>query len=108
MNGDLPPPWSADRDGARLTVRVTPRASRSEIAGLAEIGEGRSALAVRLRAPPVDGAANQALVEFLAEALGVTRGAVRLVAGDRSRLKTVRIAGLPVEELPQRLRLDPA
>lgn len=99
----VPPPWVADDDGVRLTVRVTPRASRSGFAGMTEVGEGRTALAVRLRAPPVEGAANRALVEFLAAELGVARSAVRLVAGEKSRIKTVAIAGISPERMAERL-----
>jgi uncharacterized protein (TIGR00251 family) len=77
------------RDGAvRLTVHVQPRASRSEIVGL-----HGAALKVRLQAPPVDGAANAALVALLADRLGVPRRAVRIVAGATSRAKTVEVDG---------------
>jgi uncharacterized protein (TIGR00251 family) len=69
-------------------VHVQPRASRSEVVGLH--GE---ALKVRLHAPPVDGAANEALVQLLADQLGVPRRAVRIVAGGTSRAKTVEIEG---------------
>ena len=73
----------------RFAVRVQPRASRSEIAGL-----HGTALRVRLQAPPVDGAANEALVAFLAESLGVPRRAVRIVAGASSRQKIVDVHGV--------------
>jgi len=103
LSGRGPLPFSADGDGVRLVLRVTPRANRSAFAGLTDIGEGRTALGVRLRAPPVDGAANLALVEFLAAALGVSKSALRLVSGEKSRLKTVAIAGLSPEDLAARL-----
>jgi hypothetical protein len=74
---------------ARLIVHVRPRAKRSEVAG-----RHGDAIKVRLAAPPVDGAANDELVRFLAEALGVPRRAVRLTAGLTSRRKTVEIEGL--------------
>jgi hypothetical protein len=74
---------------ARLIVHVQPRARRSEVAG-----RHGDAIKVRLAAPPVDGAANEELVRFLAEALGVPRRAVRLTAGLQSRRKTVEIDGL--------------
>lgn len=74
---------------ARLIVHVQPRARRSEVAG--RYGD---AIKVRLAAPPVDGAANEELVRFLAEALGVPRRAVRLTAGLTARRKTVEIEGL--------------
>jgi len=79
------------REGAgvvRFAVHVQPRASRSEIVGL-----HGDALKVRLAAPPVDGAANDALVALLAEALAVGRRAVRIVGGASSRAKTVEIEG---------------
>ncbi|HET9799063.1 MAG TPA: DUF167 domain-containing protein [Gemmatimonadaceae bacterium] len=77
------------RGGAvRVAVHVQPRASRSEIVGL-----HGAALKVRLQAPPVDGAANDALIALLAERLGVPRRAVRVVAGAASRAKTVEIDG---------------
>jgi uncharacterized protein (TIGR00251 family) len=82
-----------DRKGGavRVAVHVQPRASRSEIVGL-----HGTALKVRLQAPPVDGAANEALVRLLAEALGVPRGSVRVVAGATSRAKTVEVGGTTV------------
>ena len=72
----------------RVSVHVQPRATRSEVVGL-----HGSALKVRLHAPPVDGAANEALVEMMADVLGVPRRAVRIVAGLSSRAKTVEIDG---------------
>ena len=72
----------------RVSVHVQPRASRSEI-----IGQHGAALKVRLQAPPVDGAANEALVDLLAESLGVSRRSVRVVAGATSRMKTVEVDG---------------
>ena len=72
----------------RVGVHVQPRASRSEVVGL-----HGTALKVRLQAPPVDGAANEALVTLLAERLGVARRAVRVVAGASSRAKTVEVEG---------------
>lgn len=72
----------------RLTIRVQPRASRDEVAG--RQGE---AVRIRLRAPPVDGAANEALVDFLAAELSVPRRHVRIIAGAGSRTKVVEIDG---------------
>ena len=72
----------------RVGVHVQPRASRSEIVGL-----HGAALKVRLQAPPVDGAANEALVRLLADRLGVPRTSVHVVAGTTSRAKTVEIEG---------------
>lgn len=72
-----------------FAVRVAPRASRSEAAG-----EHGGALRVRVAAPPVDGAANEELMGFLARALGVPARSVEIVAGHASRLKTVRVRGV--------------
>ena len=76
-----------EHDGRlRFDVRVQPRASKDEIAGVRE-----GTLRVRLRAPPVDGAANQALVSFLADELGISRRQVRIVSGLGSRSKVIEV-----------------
>ena len=73
----------------RFSVRVQPRASRSEIAG--EYGD---ALKIRLSAPPVDGAANDELVAFLSNIFAVTRKSVRILAGETSRSKLIEVEGI--------------
>jgi uncharacterized protein (TIGR00251 family) len=73
----------------RFSVRVQPRASRNEVAGL--YGE---ALRVRLTAPPVDGAANTELVVFLSEIFAVARRSVKILSGESSRSKIVEIEGI--------------
>jgi uncharacterized protein (TIGR00251 family) len=95
----MPGPVRETSDGTLLTIRVLPRAKRSEIAGLR--GE---AVLVRLAAPPVDGAANRALVAFLAESLNVPQKQVTLVAGGRGRLKMVAVAGLTTADVEARFR----
>ena len=85
-------------DGTRLALRVQPRASRNEV-----VGPHGDALKVRLAAPPVDGAANDALVRFLAEALELPRAAVMLIGGLSSRSKAVHVAGLAPSEVARRL-----
>jgi uncharacterized protein (TIGR00251 family) len=82
----------ADGDGVVLTLHIQPGAKRTECAGLH--GE---ALKIRLAAPPVDGKANEALVAFLAKALGVPKSRVELVSGEASRAKRVRVAGVDAE-----------
>lgn len=79
-----------------LDVLVQPRAARTELAGL---HDGR--LKLRLTAPPVDGAANAALVEFLADRLGLRRGAIDVASGQTGRRKSIRIAA--GDELAPRL-----
>lgn len=78
-------------DGAILSLKVVPRAGRS---GLAEVRDG--VLRVRLHAAPVDGAANEELIEVLADALSLPKRAVTIVSGERSRTKRVRLSGLDV------------
>ena len=83
-------PAAEPQPGAvRLDLRVIPRSSR---AGLDGVRDGR--LVVRVTAPPVDDAANDAVVELMAGALRVPKRAVRIVAGTTSRSKTVEIAGV--------------
>jgi len=87
---------------ARLTLHVQPRARRTEVAGL-----HGDAIRVRLAAPPVDGAANDELVRFLAERFGVARRAVRIVAGATARRKVVEIDGVAADDA-MRVLLAPA
>jgi len=75
--------------GVEITVRVQPRASRSKFAG-----EHGGALKVQLAAPPVDGEANEALVELFAKVLKVPKREVALISGAASRNKRVRVGGL--------------
>ena len=84
--------------GARFAVRVTPRAGRSGVTGVRD-----GALLVRLAAPPVEGAANAALVVLLAGLLDCPKRAVEIVAGHRSRDKRVRIAGAQARDVAARL-----
>lgn len=77
--------------GVRLLLVIQPRAARTEVGG--PLGD---ALRIRVAAPPVDGAANEALVRFLAARLGVPRGAIRVTAGLSGRRKTVTVSGIGV------------
>jgi uncharacterized protein len=87
------------REGGLLRVRVQPRAARTEIVGWRADGT----LSVRVSAPPVEGAANTAVGALLAGALGVQTSAVTVVHGERGRDKTVRVAGLTLDEMKRRL-----
>lgn len=89
---------AASSDGVVVAVRVIPRAGRSGVAGTRD-----GALLVRLNASPVDGAANEDLIEVLAESLGVPKRTVTIVAGARSRSKKVAVAGLSVPVALERL-----
>src|SRR5207244_7621273 len=91
--------WArAYASGTVLAVRVTPRAARAGITGV----RGH-ALAVRLTAPPVEGAANRELVAVIARALAVRPAAVAIAAGARGRDKRVRVEGLDPEAVRARL-----
>jgi uncharacterized protein YggU (UPF0235/DUF167 family) len=79
-------------------VRLTPRGGRDAIDGAGPAGE----LKVRVAAPPVDSAANQALVRLLADALGVPSSAVRIVGGEASRTKRVAVDGIGAEDIQKR------
>jgi uncharacterized protein len=79
-----------ERDGALVvTVRVQPRASRDEV-----VGEVDGALKVRLQAPAMENRANDALCEYLAALLKTPKSAVRILSGDRSRVKRIEIRGV--------------
>lgn len=75
--------------GVRICVRVQPKASRNAI-----IFEPEGRIRVALTAPPVEGAANKALVAFLAKEFGISKGAVQLVRGEKSRDKIVQLSGV--------------
>jgi len=83
---------------ARFAIRVQPRSSRTGIDGM-----HAGALRVRVNAPPVDGAANDAVIETLAKALGVPKRSVTIVSGATSRSKVVEIAGLTAAGMRMRL-----
>lgn len=82
----------------RLSVQVVPNAKGNEI-----VGWHGEALKVKVQAVPENGKANKALVKFLAKELGVGKGGVRLVSGEKSRSKVVEIGGMIREELEARL-----
>ena len=86
--------------GCRFAVHVQPRVARTEV-----VGEHGDALKVRISAPPVDGAANDALIRCLAAALGVPSSAVQVISGASGRRKVVEVAG--VSPVQARARLLP-
>jgi uncharacterized protein (TIGR00251 family) len=86
-------------DGVHLAVKLQPRASRNEIEG--PLGDE---LRIKVTAPPVDAAANEALLRLLADALGCPRGGVQLVRGQTSRHKTIFIRGLSAAAVAEKLR----
>ena len=86
--------------GVTFAIKVHPRAKKNAIAG--ELGD---ALKVALTAPPVEGKANEACIEFFAELLEVPRSSVTITAGQASRNKVIRVVGLSAVEIEKRLNL---
>jgi len=92
-------PWLTDTpDGTVLTLRLIPRASKNAIQS-----EHGDTLKIRLCAPPVDGAANAALIEFLSDTLSLPRARIRLLSGHTSRTKRVLLAGMKAGEIRERM-----
>ena len=85
---------------AVIRVKVLPRSSVNQISGNDE-----GVIKVKLTAPPVEGKANKALVQFLSKKLGVARRDVVIVSGERSRVKSIRINGLSMEDVMGRLKV---
>lgn len=81
-------------DSARINVYVQPRASKTAVVGMHD-----GAVKIRLAAPPVDGAANAALIEFVADRLDIAKSRVRIAAGLTSRRKTVEVDGVTAQQL---------
>ena len=86
--------------GVTFAVKVHPRAKKNAITG--EVGD---ALKVALTAPPVDGKANAACIEFFAKLLKLPRASVSIASGETSRNKTIRVVGLSAEEIRKRLEI---
>lgn len=86
--------------GATFAIRVQPRASRNAVVG--ELGD---ALKVALTAPPVEGKANEACIDFLAKLLNVARPSVTIASGESSRNKVIRVAGLSAQQVRERLKI---
>jgi len=84
--------------GVTFAVKVHPRAKKNAVTG--ELGD---ALKLALTAPPLDGRANEACVEFFANLLDVPRSSVTIASGETSRRKVIRVAGVSAEEIRKRL-----
>jgi uncharacterized protein (TIGR00251 family) len=87
---------------ALIRIRVIPRARRTEVSG-----RRGDAILVRLAAPPVDGAANDALLAFLSDRLGIPRRQITVARGATTRDKTIAIDGLGPDEIARRLGVEP-
>jgi len=84
--------------GVTFAIKVQPRARKNAITG--ELGD---ALKLALTAPPVDGRANEACIEFLANLLDVPRSSVTIASGETSRNKVIRVAGMTADEIRRRI-----
>ncbi|WP_309092083.1 DUF167 family protein [Phenylobacterium sp.] len=91
----------------RLAVRVTPKGGRDAVDGWSPDEAGRPVLKVRVSAAPSDGAANAAVVALIAKALNVPRSAVRIAAGETSRLKRLEVEGATAADLAQAFGAPP-
>ena len=83
------------KHGAALTVRVTPRARKTEFGGILDDGTVR----IRVAAPPVEGKANKAVIAFLAKVFGIRKNRIEIVAGERGLDKIISIDGMPADEV---------
>jgi uncharacterized protein YggU (UPF0235/DUF167 family) len=88
-------PWRGTREGVIVSCRLTLKGGRDAIDGVAQLADGSSVLAARVRSAPEGGEANHALCALLAERLGAPASGARIVAGSRSRLKQVAVLGDP-------------
>jgi uncharacterized protein (TIGR00251 family) len=86
-------PWVVTPDGLTLAVRLTPKGGRDAVDSIETMADGRCVLKVRVRAAPVDGQANAALLAYLAKLLDVPRSKVTLAAGETARIKRIEIKG---------------
>ena len=84
--------------GATFAIKVQPRAKKNAITG--ELGD---ALKLALTAPPVDGRANEACIEFFANLLDVPRSSITIASGETSRRKVIRVAGIAADEVRRRI-----
>ena len=92
-------PLRESATGVSFAVKVHPRARKDAITGI--VGD---ALKLALTAPPADGKANQAVVEFFADLFAISRSSVTIASGETSRTKVIRVSGISAEQVRQRLQ----
>jgi uncharacterized protein (TIGR00251 family) len=88
--------------GAQFALRVQPRASRNAVVGTIPCSQGE-AVKLAITAPPVDGKANQAVIEYLAELFGVAKSCIAIVSGETGRNKLIAVRGLSAEQVHKAL-----
>jgi len=86
-------PWRATAEGLIVTCRLTPKGGRDAIEGVKALSDGTAVLACRVREPPEDGRANEALCRLIAKAAGAAASQARIAAGAKSRVKQVAVEG---------------
>jgi uncharacterized protein (TIGR00251 family) len=86
-------PYAPIPGGVRLAIRLTPRASREGVGGVIADAEGRPLLQIRLKAPPVEGAANHALIAFVSKALALRQADIAIKSGETGRSKILHLSG---------------
>jgi uncharacterized protein len=96
-----PSPFAVTAGGVRVNLRVTPKASRNAVGGLAERADGGTALKVSVTTVPEDGKATQAVIDLLAKAWKTPKSSISVVAGAADRNKIVMVAGDPAELTPR-------
>jgi uncharacterized protein (TIGR00251 family) len=90
-------PWRYSTQGVSVALRVTPRGGCDAIDGVETLANGRTVVKVRVRTIAEDGAANRAVIEVLAKALGVPKAQIRVLSGTTSRLKQIAVDGDPAK-----------
>lgn len=85
-------PWATTKDGCEIRVRLTPKAAHTRIQGLYFDGNGQSFLKISVVEPPIDGLANEGLIEFLAKKLHCSKTSITLLRGKTDRYKTLLIS----------------
>jgi len=98
-------PWRATDTGLEITIRLTPKAGHDRLEGIGEGRSGKPVLLARVAAPPLDGAANKALIKLLAKTCGIAKSRIGIIAGGTSRIKRLHLEGDPAA-LITKLRAD--
>jgi len=88
------------KEGILLRLNIQPRASKNEITGI----HGETTLKIRLTSPPVEGTANSACIEFLANILEIKKSQIEITSGQKSRIKHLKITGISLEEVGGKIR----
>lgn len=86
-------PWRVGGRGLLVAVKATPRANKTEATRIERDAHGRPVLRMRVKAPPVDGAANKAILRWFSDTLGISKSSVTIATGETARVKQVELAG---------------